>query len=80
MESLIDQAVQIGVDRITVMCEDKEKMDAIYTAVLTPFTTYLTERFSWFLRAVQSLVTLIVLQTILILFLVYSVRRGCVQS
>jgi type IV secretory pathway TrbL component len=76
MDSLIDQAVQMGVDRITTMCEDEEKMNAIYASILTPFTKYLTERFSWFLRTVQSFMMLIVLQTILILFLVYSVRRS----
>lgn len=79
MDSLIDQAVQCGVDRIKTMCEDEAKMDAVYTAILAPFTKYLSDRFSWFLRVVQCFMMLIVLQTILILFLVWHVRRGCIQ-
>lgn len=76
MDSLLDQAVEMAVARITTMCEDEEKMNAIYASILTPFTKYLTEKFSWFLRMVQSFMVLIVLQTILILFLVYSVRQS----
>lgn len=76
MEDLIDQAVSIAVDKMGTICEDREKMDQIYSAILTPFMGYLAERFSWFVRAVQGLMILIVIQTLLILFLVYHVRSG----
>jgi type IV secretory pathway TrbL component len=74
MDSLFDQAITMCVEKVGTMCEDKDTMDKIYASILTPFTEYLTNRFSWFIRVVQCFMVLLVLQTILIMFLVWHVR------
>lgn len=77
--SLIDQAVDMCMDRVGTLCRDKDTMDKVYATVLEPFTVYLTNRFSWFIRVVQSFMVLLVLQTILIMFLVWNFRSKYFQ-
>lgn len=73
---LFDQVVDTFVEKIARLCEDKDKMERVYSVVLSPFMVYLAERFAWFVRAVQCLMSLIVLQTVLIMFLVVHVRSS----
>jgi hypothetical protein len=75
MESLFDQAIDMCMSRVGNMCKDKESMDRVYASVLAPFTEYLTERFAWFIRVVQCFMVVVVLQTVLIMFLVWYVRK-----
>jgi len=75
MDDIIDQAVDITIEHVGKICEDDERMEKVYQTILTPFMTYLSNRFTVFVRAVQCMMSLIVLQTILIMFLAYHARR-----
>lgn len=78
MDELIDQALDHCVERLGTMTSDDTRMDRVYASVLAPFMTYLTSRFAWFIRAVQSFMSLMVVQTLLMLMLLYNVRSSSV--
>lgn len=74
MDELIDQALDHCIDRVGTLTTDDDRMERVYATVLTPFMSYLSARFAWFIRAVQCFMSLMIVQTVLILFLLYQIR------
>lgn len=76
IEDIFDQACTLGIDRLKKAFRDDERLRDVYEHIATPIITHVTERFSNIILAVEILAVLIVLNTIMLLLLLWiSWRR-----
>lgn len=73
LDELVDQAIEKGVERVGKYCKDPERLNAMYTSIFGPVTTFLFERLRWFVAAVQLVVSLIVVNTVLLVVILKHV-------
>ena len=63
-------------DSLTDYCSKQETRAALESRVLAPVTQYLAARFSWTVRLFQVVAVLVLIQTIILLWLLFrEVRR-----
>lgn len=76
IEDIFDQACTIGIDRLKRTFQDDERRRDIYDYIAAPIIAHVIERFSNIILAVEILAVLIVLNTIMLLLLLWiSWRR-----
>jgi hypothetical protein len=75
VDDLIDQAILKAVERAGVLCKDDATMHAIYDGVLGPVMNHVTTKFSWMVYILEMLASLIIVQTILLCFVLYYIRK-----
>ena len=69
---LLEQLVQSLVE----YCNRQETREQLETRVLAPVTRYLAERFAWSVRLFQAVAVLVLVQTLILLWLLFrEVRR-----
>ena len=64
------------VDHLVEYCNKQETREALESKVLTPFVRYLAERFSWGVRMFQVVAVLVLVQTVLLVWLLFREVRG----
>lgn len=74
LDEVIDQAIEKGLERAGILCNDEKRMHTMYESVFNPLIKYLKVRAGWLVHAVECLASLIVLQTVL---LVIIIQRLC---
>ena len=73
IDDLVDQAIEKGVERVGHYCQDPRRLESMYSTVFHPVTAYLFERMKWFVAAIQLVVSLIVVHTVLLLVILKQV-------
>lgn len=66
LDEIVDQAIEKGVERVGHYCQDKQRLDSMYSTIFGPVVAFLFERMRWFVAAVQLVVSLIIINTILL--------------
>ena len=74
LDDVIDQAIEKGLERAGVLCNDETRMHAMYERVFDPVIKYLMVRAGWMVHAVECLASLIVLQTMLLIIIIQRLR------
>ena len=71
LDSLLDRAVEY--------CTRRETREALESRVLTPLVRYLAAKFSWSVRLFQVVAVLVLIQTLILLWLLFrEVKRPVV--
>lgn len=71
IEDIVDQAYLIGIDRLKHVLRDDSRLRDLYDHIATPLITHIMERFSNIILAVEILGVLIILNTVMLLLLLW---------
>lgn len=71
IEDIVDQAYSIGIDRLKNVLQDDSRLRDLYDHIATPLITHIMERFSNIILAVEILGVLVILNTIMLLLLLW---------
>lgn len=75
IDDIVDQCIKTGVERVGKYCQDPQTMETIYSSVFSPVTSYLYQRMKWFVSALQTVVSLILLHTVLLVVILKHVMH-----
>ena len=67
--------VQQLIEKFVEYCSKDDTREALERKLVRPLLEYLTERFSWTLRAFQALTVLVAIQTVLLIWLLFRSFR-----
>ena len=70
IEDIIDQTLEKTLERTAVLCSDETKMERLYDTVFTPLMKYISMKITWFVRAIECLALLIIIQTVLLVIII----------
>ena len=76
ISEVIDQIVIQGVE----YCKQEENVKKMEDAFLSPIIQHISRRFAWLTYSFQTMALLVILQTLLLVYLVFTVRKFTQQQ
>lgn len=71
ISDILDQLVVKGVE----YCKQEENVKKMEDAFLNPIIQHISRRFAWLSYSFQTMAFLVVLQTLLLVYLIFAVRK-----
>ena len=76
LDGILDQLVSKGME----YCKQEDNVKKMEDAFLTPIIQHISRRFAWLSYSFQTMALLVILQTCLLLYLVFTVRKITIQQ
>ena len=76
ISDILDQLVIKGID----YCKQEENVKKMEDAFLVPIIQHISRRFAWLSYSFQTMALLMVLQTCLLIYMVFTMRKITIQQ
>lgn len=76
ISDILDQLVEKSVE----YCKKEENMKKMEDAFLSPIILHISRRFLWLQYSFQTMAILIVIQTLLLIYIIFTMRKSTLQQ